>query len=121
MSCAKPLTEVQRGCPSTTRRLLRAKIRSKTSGSNRATPCMSREAVMRLQRFAAAFLLVAAVPVFCQTDANVPTATPDAAQSDTPAPPMNPSSSRPEPAAPVSNVERDEMQVHPPTSDLEDQ
>jgi hypothetical protein len=76
---------------------------------------------MRLQRFATAFLLVAAVPVFCQTDANVPPSTPDAAQSDTPGPTMNPSSSRPEPAAPVSNVERDEMQVHPPTSDLEDQ
>src|SRR6185369_17100331 len=82
---------------------------------------MSREAVMKLQRFATAFLLVAAVPVFCQTDANVPPSTPDAAQSDTPGPTMNPSSSRPEPAAPVSNVERDEMQVHPPTSDLEDQ
>src|SRR5437868_3490805 len=115
MSCAKPLTEVQRGCPSTTRKLSRAKIRSKTSGSNRVTRSMSPEAVMKLQRFATAFLLVAAVPAFCQTDANVPTATPDAPQSDTPGPTMNQSSSRPEPAAPVSNVERDEMQVHPPT------
>src|SRR5437763_17141272 len=83
---------------------------------------MSREADMKLQRFATAFLLVAAVPGFCQTEAQVPTI-PDAssAQSDTPGPLMNQSSSRPEPPAPISNVERDEMQVHPPTSDLDDQ
>jgi hypothetical protein len=78
---------------------------------------------MKHQRFATAFLLVAAVPGFCQTEAQMPTAVPDpAAQIETSGPTMNQSSSRPEPAAPVSNVERDEMQVHhPPTSDLDDQ
>src|SRR5437762_1294363 len=82
---------------------------------------MYREAVMKLERFAIAFLLVAAVPGFCQTEAQVPTIPDASAQSDTPGPPMNQSSSRPEPATPVSNVEREEMQVHPPTSDLDDQ
>jgi hypothetical protein len=76
---------------------------------------------MKLQRFATAFLLVAAVPGFCQNEAQVPTIPDAAAQSDTPGPTMNQSSSRPEPPAPVSNVERDEMPVHPPTSDLDDE
>src|SRR5262249_44009816 len=82
---------------------------------------MSPEADMKLQRFATAFLLVGAVPGFCQIEAQVPTIPDAAAQSDTPEPRMKQSSSRPEPASPVSNVEREEMQVHPPTSDLEDQ
>src|SRR4051812_38990705 len=73
---------------------------------------MSREAVMRIQMCAIAFLLVAAVNGFCQSDGKPATAAPEPQiQSDTSAPSNDESSSRAEPAPPLSNLESDEMQV----------
>ena len=72
---------------------------------------------MKLHKYAIAFLLVAAVPSFCQTEATAPAATPDtAAQSGTPAQAEDQSSFRPEPPSPVINAGSDEMQVPSPVS-----
>src|SRR5438477_9626543 len=75
---------------------------------------MSREAVMKLDKYLIAFLLVAAVPSFCQTEASVPAATP--AQSETPAQDEDQSLFRSEPPSPVTNSGLDEMQVPAPVS-----
>jgi hypothetical protein len=76
---------------------------------------------MRIQIYAIAFLLVAAVNGFCQSDGKPAAVVPEPqTQSGTSAPlsaPLNEeSSSRPEPTPPLSNLESDEMNLPAPVS-----
>lgn len=72
---------------------------------------------MKPQRYAMVFLLVTAVPSFCQTEAQVPAATLDtAAQSETPAQAEDQSSFRPEPMSPTISGGSDEMQLPAPVN-----